>query len=747
MRDRGFATMVTLLVLAAACSGENRTATSNTGGATGNGGSSPTGATGGTESGIPNGGATGTGSSTLSGGASTTNVTSAVGGTSMVASSAVAGGSSTGGTPSSGGNTATGGVTSSGGNPATGGSAQTGGIPSTGGTNTAGGNSALGGTKAAGGSSSAGGASPSGGTVASTGTMSDPLDPSLAPALDQDASHYPANVWVTDGMVKVHPDQAPGAVHWADLWAAKNEFESLQVHVRASSTNMQVSVSVSDLVDARSGTHIAASDHVFVFREAYLNITTRSDANGTLGQTPDPLIPTVDPYVHETRNAFPVTIPTGETRSAWIDVLVPQNAPSGYYTGTVTVTDGTTTLATLPVRLAVWDFALPSTATLRSGFGLGWDSLCTQAYGDYYACNAFPGAGGDSDKATELTHVQQGKLFLDYRVSLADVVYAPVTGTDFTHFDAVYGPLLGGTADTRLPGAKLTGIWYTGDDTDSAQMSNWRDHFAAATNWGTLSAAYYCDEPPNGCSWSEALSRATAIHTATPGLLTLLTTDYSSASAHGLLDAVDVLVSIVEEMEPRGGTNARSSYDTWLTKPNKHLWWYQSCDEHESCDNGSPGPAESTWPSYMVDATPTRNRVFQWLAYLDRIEGELYYASDYCWTADDCGDATSGNTRDPWVSIYAFGGNGDGTLYYPGTPAKISGSTPVPVPSLRLSLIRDGMEDFEYLHALDAAGDGAFASTTARGFITNATTFNNDPAALQSARRALGDRLHRRAHP
>jgi hypothetical protein len=608
-----------------------------------------------------------------------------------------------------------------------------------------------GGAAGGGGVTPTGGALGIGGEAGATGPggagATDPLDQSLAPTLDRDPTSYPANVWVTDGMAKLGPDAAPGAVHWAELWAAKNEFESFQVHVQATSAQVDLSVTVSDLVDTKSGTRIAAADHVFVYREAYLDITTLSDANGTLGLTPDPLVPSIDPYVHETRNAFPVTVPAGETRSAWIDVLVPPDAPSGYYAGTVTVQDGATTLATIPVQLAVWDFALPSTATLRSGFALGWDSLCAQAYGDYFACSAFPGAGGDSDTAVEITHVLQGELFLDYRVSLAGVVYAPVTGTDFSHFDAVYGPLLGGTADTVLPGAKLTGIWYTGDDTDGVQMSRWRDHFAAATDWDALSAAYYCDEPPNGCSWAEALSRAEAIHAGAPGLLTLLTTDYSHASANGLLDAVDVLVSIIEEMEPRGGPSARGDYDTWLTGPNKHLWWYQSCDEHESCSNGTPGPAESTWPSYMVDASSMRNRVFQWLAYLDRIEGELYYATDYCWTANDCGDAASGQTTDPWVSIYAFGGNGDGTLQYPGTPAKIGGSTPVPVPSVRLALIRDGMEDFEYLHALDAAGDGAFATAAARGFITDATTFDDDPASLQSARRALGDRLHRQSHP
>jgi hypothetical protein len=45
------------------------------------------------------------------------------------------------------------------------------------------------------------------------------------------------------------------------------------------------------------------------------------------------------------------------------------------------------------------------------------------------------------------------------------------------------------------------------------------------------------------------------------------------------------------------------------------------------------------------------------------------------------------------------------------------------------------------------AGDGTFATTTAHSFITDATTFDNDPIALQGARRMLGDRLHHRVHP
>jgi hypothetical protein len=564
------------------------------------------------------------------------------------------------------------------------------------------------------------------------GPTGDPLDPALEPTIDTDPSHYPANVWVTDGMVKVQPESTPGDLHWARLWAARNETESFQVHVRADDAPVQLRVTLSDLVDPISGTAIAADSHVVVSREAYLAIDQLSDANGIGGRVPDALIPAIDPYVREARNAFPVTVPVGETRSAWIDVLVPDDAPSGWYVGTVTVSDGDAMLAELPVVLAVWDVTLPSTATLASGFGLSWNGLCVQAYGGYEGCGAYPGADGNADRGVELIHVAEAELFLDHRVSLAAAVYAAPDDGDWTHFDELYAPLMLGAARTRLPGARLTHLWYTGDLGDATVLADWQAHFLERA-WLDRTSAYFCDEPPNGCSFDETRARADVIRAAAPGLDTLLTTDLDEASENELLDRVDIMVAIVESMENRDRPSMRAEYDAWLASGDrKRLWWYQSCDEHESCSNGSPGPATATWPSYMVDASPMRNRVFQWLAWMYDVEGELYYATDYCWTAE------CGGQSDPWVSLYAFGGNGDGTLFYPGTPEKIGGTTPVPVGSVRLALIRDGMEDYELL----AMSDAQAARAAAESFITNTYTFSDDPAELQAARRALGDALH-----
>jgi hypothetical protein len=53
---------------------------------------------------------------------------------------------------------------------------------------------------------------------------------------------------------------------------------------------------------------------------------------------------------------------------------------------------------------------------------------------------------------------------------------------------------------------------------------------------------------------------------------------------------------------------------------------------------------------------------------------------------------------------YQEGGNGDGTLFYAGRPTEIGGTHHIPLESLRLKLIREGHEDYEYLHHLSANG-------------------------------------------
>ena len=104
--------------------------------------------------------------------------------------------------------------------------------------------------------------------------------------------------------------------------------------------------------------------------------------------------------------------------------------------------------------------------------------------------------------------------------------------------------------------------------------------------------------------------------------------------------------------------------------------------------------------------------------------GELYFAVDY-------------DLKTAWTDQYDFGGNGDGTLFYPGTPARIGGKHDIPIDSIRLKRIRDGREDYEYLHILDRRGERAQAMKVARGLFPTPYRTDVSAAAFDGARSRL----------
>jgi hypothetical protein len=392
------------------------------------------------------------------------------------------------------------------------------------------------------------------------------------------------------------------------------------------------------------------------------------------------------------------------------------------------VKNGTSVMARVPVVLKVWDFQIPSTGSLRSAFGLSYGSLALTAYKNRAGAGRFPGANGDSELGQALSNTVVATFFLDHRVSISEVAGSTVPRGDWKKFDKLYGPLLEGTAPTALKGARLTSFKYPNFGmTDGDDLKDWSSHFKKKGWQGLFN--YVCDEPPNGCSWAQLAQKAADYRSLAPEIPNLVTTTIENLRREGILSRIDILTVALNDLFRSRGGDQRSRYDTWLAQPGKEIWWYQACYQHQSCMNGISGPASSTWPSYMIDASPVRNRVFQWMAFLSRIQGELYYQTDL-WK------------ENPWDHLYDFGGNGEGALFYPGTVDKIGGSSPTPVASIRLKLIREGMEDYEYLHALQNLGEGAFAEQVSRTFIQNVLTFNNNPEALMAAREQLGAKLH-----
>ncbi len=527
-----------------------------------------------------------------------------------------------------------------------------------------------------------------------------------------------ADVWVAGSTEKIRPDAQARPATDASLEAARNEFEAFQVVITGRAT--QVSVQASAL----ASTDGSIAD-VKLYREDLIDLAQPSSLDGATGRWPDALVPDVDDVVGEKRNAFPFDVADGESRAVWVEYRVPPDARSAVYHGGVKVTsaEGETVI---PVKLAVWDFQLPSTSSLRTHFGL-----------DRWAVTQGHGTSGDDDSALRARYAQ---LALDHRVSLSvsDDLQAP---DDLDRIERFYGPLIAGTAPTRLPGARLTSVKYQGDPTSVDAQGAWARH-ARGAGWMDRLFQYTCDEPPLTCDWGDITHRAAAAHQADPEFRTLVTAAIQDTDKHGVTGDIDVIVPVVNWIDDKDGDTSQSfrgdqrfAYDGFLSAPGKELWLYQSCMSHGcggTVNMGSPSEydAYSTgWPTYMIDASAVRNRAMEWISFLEGASGELYWDSAWAFS------------HDAWSNQYDFSGNGDGTLFYPGTPSRIGGSTDIPVASIRLKMIREGMEDYEYLKKLSDAGDPAMARRVARDLFPSASGTDVDPAKLLATREEIAKRI------
>jgi hypothetical protein len=302
----------------------------------------------------------------------------------------------------------------------------------------------------------------------------------------------------------------------------------------------------------------------------------------------------------------------------------------------------------------------------------------------------------------------------------------------------------------RIPGARLTSMnisWFC-LDTDSQCLQGWRQ-LAGKFGFTDRFALYLCDEPSEDTGlWQECRHRAARADRQWPGVRKLVTATIQEARRFGgrqggesFLDQIDILTPIVNDVDGIEGTDVagdqRPAYDGYLSGRSgarRSLWLYTSCRSYGCEDSPTASSLTVGWPGYAIDEPASQARAMGWLAFEYRVSGELYYQ-------------TTERLPSAWTNQYLSGGNGDGTLFYPGSPGggrgrpAIGGRHEIPIESIRLKRIRDGREDYEYLHILAARGRRSAAMRVVRGLFGPPSVAMHsatvDPGALNEARRRL----------
>ncbi|MFZ5471218.1 MAG: DUF4091 domain-containing protein [Myxococcota bacterium] len=519
---------------------------------------------------------------------------------------------------------------------------------------------------------------------------------------------------------KIRPGQVPSGSTSAKLLVARQECEAVQLAVPPPAQKVDARL------EALTGPGPAMLARLY--RVGYVPVEVPSNAEGAPGLWPDPLIPAIDAYTQERRAALPHDSTQERPLVLYLELCVPATQKPGLYRGAVVLTAKGRRAQRIELAAQVLPFTLPATSSLPNSFGI---SIYSLAHGHE--------VDGTSDQARVLLRRYATSL-LTHRLSAYGMGIEPPEVSfeggqlrvDFTAYDAEMAPFLEGTA---LPsGARFT----TSDVRDSPQAKTeeekvayyraFQQHFQEK-GWKARLFFYAKDEPAPE-DYPLVKRQAARVRRA-GGIDVLVTTGLDEE----LKDAADILCPTLNCFFPRTGlaTCPRVTAPHELRARLGHgrrVWWYQSCNAH-GCDLGPVEDLEveraySRWASYMVDHSAARNRAMGPLAFLAGVDGELYFDTVYQF-----------HESDPWEGVLSFGGNGDGTLFYPGTPDRIGGQTPIPIESLRLKHIRDGLEDFEWLSLAQRRGASSLARASVRRLVRSGYDITDSPREWQAVRERL----------
>lgn len=545
-------------------------------------------------------------------------------------------------------------------------------------------------------------------------------------------------VWLAHATHKIRPSASIQQRSQIDLFAARGEYAAFQVSMRGRHGFKVLRVTPGPF---RSGHRLIAPSNTTVYREAFIDITHPTNVVARPGLWPDALIPTVDNYYHERRNALPWRVAPRFTQTFWVDVYVPRATRPGLYRDRVTVDvqGGHLVRRVLKVNLRVFPFAIPATASLPSSFGFDGAPLSLVFKGHY----------GRLSNA-QLLHLTQ--LFdiaaLKDRIALSggSGIPAPmheVSGKlvlDWHEYDKEVRPFMVGSKAAHGARWRITDVrWLTHvfyhklPPREQAQYFRaWVQHFRKE-HWRVPLYALAIDEPHSQAQFETANRRAAVIRRLTHGVAPLVTTNH----IHRLnLKNIGILCPVINNMEGLDNVDHRAQFGYDARRYHFKVWWYQSCMSHGCWVVGRR--SSLGWPSYMIDQAAIYNRIMPWLSWEYRVQGELYYDTDI---------GFSMGRKNPWKDQYHFGGNGDGTLFYPGTPSVIGGTRDIPIQSLRLMMIRAGYQDYEYLHLAAHFYGHAAVARVIQGAVRSTHSWTKNPATLRAIKWRLAMMIIKKVSP
>ncbi len=416
-----------------------------------------------------------------------------------------------------------------------------------------------------------------------------------------------------------------------ELFMAKNETEGLHLSFTSDEA-------VSDVTVEICGSHSGVSFQTYY--ETFVPVRGE--------MYPDPVVP----YTGS------LSVNTEMPLNVLIEFTATPEAEAGISVYTITAKAGGTVVGVYTIRLKVWDFALPVTSACQSAVGLEKIYI-----GKAHSLES-------EDEKVEMFK-KYYEMLLNHRLSAYTLPYE----------------MTDPRADAYLSDPRATsyccnlhqGAYWHMTPEEVAENGK-----KLKTNpmWMDKAYAYPLDEPRAIEHLDSLKVKAKELTDAFEGLHTV-SPFYTNLDYNESTDQIEFMAGVNDIMCPKAVlfediyTEEQKQkyppvYDRMKKfKENGHrIWWYV-------CNYPQP-----PYFNVFTNDRGITSRALFWQQYRYEVTGFLYWSTNW-WAHLD----------DPWVDTDTNRNDihGDGVLFYPGIKVGIDG----PVASLRMKIIRDGIEDFD----------------------------------------------------
>lgn len=386
---------------------------------------------------------------------------------------------------------------------------------------------------------------------------------------------------------------------------------------------------------------------------------------------------------------MPFHVSGGQTTPIWFTVHARSNLPGGNYRGLLEVQFADAEPIELTVQVRVFDFELPVTPALKTDFGFSIEA----------ALRGAKMRGGNSTReALSRAYLENA---LAHRVTLRELIQFPANATAINS-QRIERLLASGVTSISVPASLL----------DAPEQLAQLNALVKQERLQKRVFVHLADEPGPD-TWSQVIAKMNAWKSAAPNIPILATAAGLDPFLPEDLDICALHMPVIDTIN--SGLIVKRILDK------KETWCY--VDE---------SPARP-YANLFVDFAGIEHRILFWQASVLGFRGMHYWSVNY-----------SEPDQDPWKSqLDATPVNGDGCLVYPGADG--------PVNSIRWEIIRDGIEDYDYLSLLSdlskrlenrsgatALVNRAKAAFDLKELVPDLMTFTRDPHVLLKKRHEIG---------